>query len=248
MQLQQSVRAVALEICQGLHYAGIVPVLLGLWWSLAALHRHPGFWVLAGFASIHVAILVRLAMSVSYVSDRHVMILVILSSYFVIVGVRETMNRILARWQQEPNPRIVYSPAFWTILLLVAFFVACLPKATQRLHGNRTGNHEAGLWLQKQIERGDVIVDDHNWSHFFAGMLFQEGRDTPLPADLKPTCYVVTTRSRDPFIDAKRQTEKIAADARVVYVWPEASEVAKARVIVYAQERDPKTHPWKIAQ
>jgi hypothetical protein len=59
-----------------------------------------------------------------------------------------------------------------------------------------------------------------------------------------PTTYVVTTRSRDPEIGLKRNSEVLTQDARVVYHWPEQESLEKARVVVYAQARSFERNPW----
>ncbi len=251
IRLKCSLWALLAEICQGFHYVATVPALLGCWGSFATLRRHAGFWALALYGVLHSFILVALAMSVHYVSDRHVMILVMGGCYFVVFGLRELPRRVLAWHKAEtPNPAVLpwyRSASMWFAILLLALIGVSLPKATQRLHAHRVGNHQAGLWLADHLQIGDVIEDDHNWSHFYAGLLFEEGREPVLPVDHESICYVVTTRSRDVDIDAKRQTAKIAPDARIVFVWPPHSDAATARVIVYAQRRSFKTHPWRVA-
>src|SRR5262245_55679518 len=76
MRAGQSAAAFGKELMQGLHYAGIVPAILGFCWSFARLRREAGFWAVAIYLGLHSLILLALAMSVFYVSDRHVMILV----------------------------------------------------------------------------------------------------------------------------------------------------------------------------
>lgn len=256
-------RAVIAEVTQGLHYVVAIPVLLGMLWSPGTLRRHPGAWGLSAYCAIHAGILIKLGMVASYVSDRHVMIFVLLGSYFAVFGLRELPRRLMRR-VAEPDAQtrsqtdaIVCasgspwhrSPAVWFVVLFVAGIAVCLPKATQRLHGNRAGNHEAGRWLAAHVtaDENANIVDDHAWSHFFSGMLFQEGREPNFAADHPSKSYVVTTRSRDPQLDVTRQA-KLAPDAKVVYWWPEQSTPDRARVIVHVQARSFQDHPWKTGK
>ena len=248
--LGRSTAALTTEIVQGFHYIGVVPAVLGFWWAFGPMKRQVGFWFLLSYAGLHAIGLLALAMSVQYVSDRHVMILVLGGTYFSSFGLIETARRLTA-WWNTPEESIAHpwrSAWLWATLAFVVFIAICLPKTTQRLHGNRAGNHHAGLWLAEHWKVGDVIVDDHAWSHYFAGMVFQEGRDPTLPKDHQGTCYVVTTRSNDPSIDAQRLAANLTADARIVYQWPEHVDAAKARVLVHAQPRDYKTHKWRIAR
>ena len=70
--------------------------------------------------------------------------------YFAVAGLRELPLRLLTWRVQDADimasrTRIAAIVSAVTFLALIAF---CLPKATQRLHGNRAANHEAGLWLR----------------------------------------------------------------------------------------------------
>lgn len=240
-----SLGAIAAEINQGLHYGGAIPALLGLWWSFGSMRRQIVFWVLVVYAVIHGGILVALGLKAAYISDRHVMILVLFGCYFTVAGLRELPGRVLAWFKANDGIAWYRSAPLWSAVLFLTLIGACLPKTTQRLHGNRVANHEAGLWLADHLEVGDHVEDDHSWSHFFAGLVFQEDSRPILPADLVPKCYIVTTRSRDPMIDEQRQTRGIAKEAKVVYVWPPQAETDKARVVIYAQPRNPVTQPWR---
>ena len=247
LRLAYSGWAVLAEINQGYHYFASIPALLGLCWSFNTLRRHSGFWLLTVYLAIHAAILVMLARTASYVSDRHVMILVLVGSFQVAFGLCEFPRRVLAWLKVEPSSSSFCSPAVWYGALSIVLLTACMPKATQRLHANRAGNHEAGRWLASHVQTGDHVVDDHAWSHFFAGLVFKEGDRPAIPPDVVPTCYVVTTRSRDPLVEANRNQSVLAKDAKVVYAWPEQAEVEKARVVIYAQPRDWEHQRWRKA-
>jgi Dolichyl-phosphate-mannose-protein mannosyltransferase len=253
IRLERSVWALISEINQGFHYvAGMVAVIGGCL-SFKLLWRDACFLVLLAFGVLHSLVLIALAMSVGYVSDRHVMILVLIGCFLVIVGLRE-VPRIFLAWRkpsQTPNTPAnswkvwLRSPCVWFAVLMTALLVFCMPKATQRLHGNRAANHAAGMWLAEHLEEGDLVIDDHSWSNFFAGHVFLEGNEPVLPRRKQPTCYVVTTRSRDPLIDEKRQDGVVEKDAKVA--WSDAGQIERARVIIYAQPRDAKKNPWRKA-
>ncbi|HZZ82269.1 MAG TPA: glycosyltransferase family 39 protein [Gemmataceae bacterium] len=236
--LARSAWALGVEMNQGFHYVAGVFAVLGFVWSFSRLRRDPGFWALLLYALLHTIILLRLGMLANYISDRHVMILVLGGTYFAVAGMRELPLRLLALAPSRAN----FAPfAFGVVFIaLIAF---CLPKALQRLHGNRLPNHEAGLWLADQFQDGDHIDDDHAWSHFFAGGIFRESQRPPvLPMEYVPTTWTVLTRSRDTEI-AKHQTEA-SVPGRAVKWWPESSDLQNARVVVYSQPRDWDKNRW----
>ncbi len=154
VRLMRSLWALVSEINQGFHYLAGVPALLGLCWSFGALRRDPGFWLLAAFGLLHSFILVSLAMSVNYVSDRHVMILVLLGCFFIVAGLRELPRRVLAWFNADQTATWFRSAQLWFAVLLIALIGACLPKATQRLHGNRAENHAAGKMAGAEDRQG----------------------------------------------------------------------------------------------
>ena len=239
LRLQRSVWALMSELNQGFHYVAGIPALLGLWWSFNRLRLNPGFWVVAAYSLLHSFTLIALAMSASYVSDRHVMILVMFGCYFVVFGLCELPRRILV-WRKIEADNFAwptcwrFAPA-WSAVLMVGLIAFSLPKATQRLHGNRAGNHAAGLWLAKQIQKGDDVFDDYDWSSYFSGLFLQTRQES----QHVPTCYIVTTPGRGPQTDNNRRTVVLRPEAKVVYTWPEESVVEKARLVVYAQPREP---------
>jgi hypothetical protein len=233
-RLTQSSVALASELNQSFQYVGSFFAVLGLFWSFETLRRHPGFWVLSLYFFIHTAILVGLAMAVFYVSDRHIMVLVLLCSYLAAVGLRELPGRLLA-WLGSAQA----DAGVWSTLLCLAVLGCCVPKTVQRLHANRAGNHAAGLWLAQRVAPGDVIIDDHGWSHFYSELFFSESKDVALPADAQPSCYEVQTRSKE---------QPLHRAGAIVYAWPDNDDHLHARVVVYRRPRDPATHPWRVAQ
>ena len=244
----QGVRGLAMEICQGLHYVAAVPMLLGMWWTIGSLRKQAAFWAVGAYAAIHVCILMRLAMLACYISDRHVMILVLLASFFVLAGLREVPQRVLG-WISATPGRPEGNCRVTTVcfgILLVALVGTCLPKSLQRIHGNRVANREAGLWLvqKKRVQPEDHIIDDHAWSHYYSGLMFWEGIEHRFPKDHKCSCYVVITRSRDSDIDAGRGAQYLEDDAEVV--WHSGRTVEDARVIVYEQRRRFDKNPWQL--
>jgi hypothetical protein len=245
-RLLQGTRALATELCQGLHYFAVLPVLLGFWWSFPSLRGHPGFWALATYVGLHGFVLIELAMSAGYISDRHVMILVLLDSFFVVACLRELPIRIQAWLKIDPTPKWTRSAPLWFALLFAALIGACLPKATQRLHGNRAENHAAGKWLAQKVAVEDnvFIGDDHAWSHFYSGLIFQEGSEKPFPRDFESNSYIVVTRTRDAEGAPPRPNARLNSDARPV--WPESADVSRARVLVYLQKRVYEEHPWPL--
>jgi hypothetical protein len=250
-QLHRTLRALILEMGQALNYIG---GFVGVWALIAcrkSLTRHAGFYLLAIYFSFHAAVLIKLGLTVSYVSDRHVMALVSLACYPVVIGMAHLCSLAL-RWryvETEPTRGFIIPKRVQTLCAvgLCLSLAICAGKTVTRLHGNRAGNHAAGLWLANNVHFGDHVDDDHNWSHFYSGMIFVEGDKTPLPADAEPRTFEVITRSKDEAVKGVRENREEGLrkrNAAVVYHWPTHADAANARIVVYQMPRNFATNPW----
>jgi hypothetical protein len=223
MRLMQGMWAVAWEFTQAVHYIWALPVLLGMWWQRRRFAADPALWFLALVSCIYIAVLCRLVLTEGYVSDRHVMVLVLLATYPAVFA----LEKVTAHLGRKAP---IYSLAVMLLMIGVG-----LPKTLQPLHRNRGGHHAAGLWLAEQLRPGDIVDDDHCWAHYFAGQVFEEGKPAPKTADARR--YVVITRSRDSHVGLTRKQSEQEIRARggtVVYHWPMRQPEEEARVVVYS--------------
>jgi hypothetical protein len=176
---------------------------------------------------------------VHYVSDRHVLLLVLLGTYPATAFVRE-----LPRIGEKITGRSVPgTAAVWSVLLLLVLVGSGLPRTLQAMHGNRAGYHDAGRWLAAHARVADVVLDDHAWAAYYAGRLFMEGpfmeglviRPSPGQEQVK---YAVIGRGkeRNPYSTPRTVTEEQMRRERgeIVYHWPRSRPVDLADIVVYA--------------
>jgi hypothetical protein len=81
--------------------------------------------------------------------------------------------------------------------------------------------------------------------------MFIEGKEPSAPPGYHPKCYVVITRSNDPKVAKIRRNWERRLEwskGEIVRHWPLEKTPTEARVVVYMLPRDPRTHPWKVAQ
>jgi 4-amino-4-deoxy-L-arabinose transferase-like glycosyltransferase len=228
----RSLGMLATELIQGFHYVGGLAVLLGLWWHRGLLRKQPGVWVLVLMCGLYFLVLFRLGISAGYISDRHVMVIILCCCYPAAAALCEIPQRF-----KSIRALSLRTPAVRALPLIV-MFAFCLPKTLQPLHANRAGHHAAGLWLEQHVHPGDVVVDDHCWAHYYAGLVFEE--DKPPPEKTK-LCYTVIGRTRDPGDDkGRKHTESTirAAGGKVVYSWPPDRSPENAKVVIYVQRKD----------
>ncbi|MCI0684055.1 MAG: glycosyltransferase family 39 protein [Gemmataceae bacterium] len=249
-------RALITEVGYALHYLGCIPLAVAVFWKRRALCADRAAWAMAGYVGLHAAALLMLARSAGYLSDRHLMPIVMLLCFPTMIGILE-LGRWIAAWQTRgtTGPGVQrnesWHSASWAAMALLALLViACLPKTGQRLHGNRAGNRAAGLWLAERLHDGDLVLDDHDWTRYYSGQMLLEGKEPPAAADYQPKCYVVITRTNDPKVKKIRdQLERRLkwSQGEIVYHWPAAKPAAEARIVMYSLPRDPRTYPWKVA-
>jgi hypothetical protein len=195
-------RAVINESIKGFDYVGWVPALLGLWWCRSHLARQPGHWVLLLMALGISLTAWRVATLEGYLSDRHVLVLIFCGTFWMAAGLQALPTKLAAlaeRWRWSGIGRLC-SSARAPVILLAFVVLGCLPRTLQRLHYNRSGFRDTGLWLAQHTSYLDPIVDPYCWSHYYAGRVFIEGRDTAEDADPDhvPATYVILEEAHNP--------------------------------------------------
>jgi hypothetical protein len=243
----QAIRALASELVKSFHYVACIPALVGMWWYRSRIWVVPGMWVVLMFCAACTLGLWWLAVEVGYLSDRHLMLMVICGSYAATAAVWDLPSRWAAwrlgrSWvevESAPNVSSRHATAM-AVVLLCCLLVVGLPKSLQTLHSNRAGHHAAGLWLAEHAALGDIIDDDHFWAHYYAGRVFQELHPSALPPGFVPTRYVVVGR-RDkeytPTWNSPRPPDeaKIRQEGgTIVYHWPAPISPKDAPIVVYA--------------
>jgi hypothetical protein len=233
--------AIATEVTKDFQYLCMLPLVLGLWRFRDRLNTG-GAWVLLVLCLLHSLILWRLAVVVGYVSDRHVLVLVLCGVYVAAGGVF-VLGELIARCVHHLRSGSIAGSAPFiesgklSLVLFLTLIGVGLHEALKPLHANRAGHRQAGLWLAENTQLADPVVDPFCWAHYYAGRVFWEGLTPPAPPGYIPTQYVVLERS--PSSDHSRlptmdHAKALAARGQVVYHWPVEKTEAEAKILVYA--------------
>ncbi len=234
--------AIGIEVIKGYQYFMGVPVLLGMWWFRDRLRVMPGAWVVLLLCLLHMLVLWRLAAVVGYVSDRHVLILVlcgIFTGAAALLAIGHTVGALLGRLRYQQNgaaSKPTIAGQRFTLVLLVVLALSVLPEGLKPLHANRIGHREAGLWLAEHSHPADPILDPFCWAHYYAGRVFSEGFTPQAPAGQQRTCYVVLESSDHdhPRLPTIGQALALARQGKLVYHWPTDKPQAQAKVCIFA--------------
>jgi hypothetical protein len=226
----EAIKAVCTEIIQAYQYLLGIALLVGLWVFRKTLALLPGAWILATMFVLQFVILWRMAIVMGYVSERHVVML-ILCGLFTVAATLDWLGTRLA------NSRINFLHAKWLAFAPLVVLTFCwLPSTLKTLHANRAGHKVAGTWIASHAAPEDDLIDPFCWAHYYAGRVFLE--DQPAPAHEpghKKTKYAVLEHPdkehpRLPLIPAANE---LANKGKLVYSWPEK----KPSVFVFALEQ-----------
>jgi hypothetical protein len=223
--------ALGCEVTRCFHYVVWLPVLLGMWWFRGLIRTSPGACVVLLVCLLQSVVLVRMAMVVGYLSERHVQLLVMCGTFpavAVVLALGDKLARLgLGRW-----------PATILLLALAGFGFSSTVKP---LHANRAGHRAAGVWLAAHAHPDDRIDDPFCWAHFYAGKVFQEIHPIPRDRSYEPRRWVVLEESDNQHsrLPMLWWCKKLAGMGTLVYKWEPQGKHAKtqSRVQVYEVPR-----------
>lgn len=220
-----------------------LPALLGIAGLIAFRRRvvsDPGLAAMAVLAGLNTVVLIAMAMSKGYVSERHTVLIALILCLFG-AAAADPVTGILSRL---PVVGRFWSGRYAAPLLLLAIVASALPSTLKPLHQHRVGHRYAGEFLADKVKPGDTMIDPFSWAEWFAGRtLYADPPGDPNPAPAGSSRWVVmehishdNPHTRLPRLQAALDVVNDTANPPVaVYQWPENVPFAEAKVIVYRQ-------------
>jgi hypothetical protein len=216
-----ALKALYVELGKGFFYVAWLPALLGLWWFRDRFQRVPGAWVLLLACLTLLGLLYRVAEKMGYLSDRHLLLVILCASYWSVAAVAVLGEKLAwgsARlWPILAGTRWA-DGRIWSLGLLLLLTLAPLPRTLQPLHAERAGFRTVGRWLAEHTRPGDWIEDPYCWTYYYAGRVFLEGC-TGLAAEQPPCFYVVLEGSKN------RHPHLVSLQAALVHTLEEKGSV-----------------------
>lgn len=250
-RMVSGLKAIITEYIHATLYILWLPTLLGLWFCRDRYCKIPGAWVCVILFVGQGFLVWRLATVAGYVSDRHILLLVLCSlqqAVVVILMLGQGLQNLVARTTVLPS-RWRLAATKWSVSMtpkvgggiLTVLMILALVRTLRPLHEHREGHYAAGEWLRDHTDPSDKIHDDHCWAHYYAGRVLLEGKRPRPPKGHALRKYLVISRKskRRPPSTPRTFTEKKAQrlGGRVVFQWPRNGPVSRAKVVVYELPR-----------
>ncbi|HEY7423909.1 MAG TPA: glycosyltransferase family 39 protein [Gemmataceae bacterium] len=238
-------KALYVELGKGFFYMAWLPALLGLWWFRGRYRQAPGAWVLALVCLLFCALLYRMAEKMGYLSDRHLLLVVLCGVYLAVAGVI-VLGEKLALGAARLRPALADSRwtdgRTWALALLLLLVLPPLPRTLERLHGERVGFRSVGRWMAEHTLEGDFIEDPYCWTYYYAGRVFVEGCKD-LAVGQPPGFYVVLeeTKNRHPHLVSLHSAIVHALQQKGSEVIHEEA-VRRGKIVVW---RVPGVYQWQ---
>jgi 4-amino-4-deoxy-L-arabinose transferase-like glycosyltransferase len=227
-----SLYALAIEIGRGFFYFAWIPAVIGLWTFRSRLRTWCGETLLLTLCLQQCLALLRVGMVAGYVSDRHVLVIVMCGLFWAVGGVLSLAELSFARL--VPFGNWILSP----VMIFLILIGAALPKTLEPMHTNRAGHKAIGLWLAKHLKPGDEVDDDFCWAAHYAGLTFRDDLPGSASAGEPRYRYVVhdcRPDHRDRFRKPSAPVDNlVAAGGKAVYHWPEQVPMEEAQIILFA--------------
>ena len=224
-------------IVRGLLFVFWVPALASFWKYRQQILRNAGCLAQTIVAVGVFAALVRVAANLGYVSDRHLVLILVPALLMAGGGLADWgaglwgAGHSFGHSIREKWGRRLYL-GFGVSALLVAGRLTLEP-----LHLNRGGFKTVGHWIRDNGSPGDEVIDPYQWSHYYAGRVFLE--DAPL-AQMRsnpPVRWVVLEKGKSKHVrlTLPQEEELLAQGAQIAFETtekPGKSGVGK-RLLVY---------------
>ncbi len=178
---------------KGMFWVLWFPILWSLW-RYRTNWCNPWMLPLWGLVVTMVVALFKVASQMGYLSDRHLILLLMLGCYPAVWGIFGILQPIKRRLLVANWPRLAENLPSLVLAIVVAL---ALTRTLEPLHNHRTGFREAGEWIAKNSSPGDPVVDGFCWTHYHAGRVFTELGPKGIPITDPPVQFIVVERSNN---------------------------------------------------
>jgi hypothetical protein len=197
-------------------YVFWLPALIGLVALRDRFWRVPGVWVLVLVSLVLGYFLYRVSVVMGYLSDRHTVLILLCSIFWVAGGILWLGDAIASRGMHLWEHGLLGRGSVWAGILVAPLLGIALIKTLEPLHTDRLPFREAGRWLLNNTKPGDGVDDPYCWAAFYAGRVFVE-HESDVPHSEPPVTYVVVEQSAR--LHPQTPASEVRAHGRLVKSW-----------------------------
>ena len=174
--------------------------------------------------------LFKVASQMGYLSDRHLILLLMLGCYPAISGIFGLLGPTIRRLLLAGWPLLGEKLPSLVIAIVVAL---ALTRTLEPLHANRAGFREAGEWIAQNSRPGDPVVDGFCWTHYHAGRVFTEVGPKGIPISDPSVQFIVIERSNNKHARLKTFKEEDLQAQGGKVVWTSTPRKDESIVVIY---------------
>jgi dolichyl-phosphate-mannose-protein mannosyltransferase len=250
-----ALKALGNEYAKAAHY--ILPAfgLIGLF-ALRRRLSDPRVALLLVVAGVQAVLLWLLAWAIGYVSQRHTMLIVLVTCVFAAAGFDYLALLAIKGWQTEAVGRRTVrflaplagrgagesfvramreaDPRFLVAIWVVIVMAVAVPRNFRSLHEERAGHKAAGLWMKVHVPPECQIVDPFGWAEWYTGRTL---RAVPNPNPyVGPCLYAVfepNARSPHSRLEYHEYARRLAEHGEIAFQFPAGVPPDQIKVAVY---------------
>lgn len=185
------------------------------------------------FGLLYAVVLTRHAVMFGYLSERHVVPLVLLCLPRAAMGLRESLIRLggWRRWSWSQR-RVV------RLLAVASMLVAATVIQARPGHPSRWGHWAAGQWLANHAQDGEAVLDTRGWASFSSGLPNYDYWHVRQALSDQRLAYIVVTRDELDAASARARTLRalLGRACTLAIAYPERPGGRDASIRVYRFE------------
>jgi hypothetical protein len=208
----------------------------------------PRLVLLLVFVAMQALVLWALAWGIGYVSQRHTIMIVMVTCIFAIEGFFTLSVAAIRMWQAPALAKLSVASRMrtadpWVLVCIWTGIVmaVALPRNFRSLHEDRAGHKAAGLWMKDHVPADWQIVDPFGWAEWYTGRTL---RAIPNPNYyVGPGLYAVfepNAKSPHSKLEHYVPASKVKEQGELVFQYPAGVPEAQIKVAVY------KSPPLKV--
>lgn len=213
------------EYPKAAHYALPLFALIGVL-ALRRRLQDARLAMLVLLVAIHMSVLWLLASKIGYVSQRHTLMTVFVTTIFGAASFP-----IIGRWLLRGRPGNEWRGGMVCVLLIL---LTAMPRNARSLHAERAAHKAAGIWLAEHADPTIPIVDPYGWTEYFAGRTLHDWSRSSAYHN-GPWVYAVvepTSKSPHSRLPLFEPTQALLKQGEVIYQYPAEGPLESAKVVV----------------